>query len=137
MKAMLMKVLIPLLILNINLNAQTVVHLDSVNAIKDLGYLSITNLYSDSNATEDVVWIKTEVKPHIHSHHTEFAYILKGTGKMLLGDSTFIVSQGDLIFIPAGIVHALQVTSDTPVKVLTVHAPRYDGKDRVEVNMKW
>jgi mannose-6-phosphate isomerase-like protein (cupin superfamily) len=92
-----------------------------------------TNVYNDSVATSNVIWIKKEVRPHYHQSHTEQAYVIEGTGKMLLGNQILDVRAGDLITIPKGTIHALRVTSSTPMKVLTIHSPSFDGSDRVQV----
>ena len=117
--------------------AQNVIGIPSISADKDFGYLTLKNFYSDSNATTDIVWIKGNEMPHKHLHHSEFAYILEGTGMMLIGDSVYPVKPGDFIEIPPGVVHAVRLTSSSPMKAIVIHAPQYDGKDKVEVNMKW
>jgi len=94
-------------------------------------------LSSDSNVTSILIWIKKEVKPHKHVMHSEHVYVLEGAGKLLLGEKIMEVKEGDLIYIPPNTVHALKVTSPTPMKVLSVQAPEFDGKDRVAVEMEW
>ena len=81
-----------------------------------------------------VIFIKKEVKKHKHATHTENVYILDGEGEMLLGDKTFKVKKGDMIFISMNTVHSLKVTSSVPVKVLSVQSPRFDGKDRIFID---
>lgn len=89
---------------------------------------------SDSLSSSFVIFIKKEVKKHKHVSHTENVYILDGEGEMLLGDKSFKVKKGDMIFIPMNTVHSLKVTSSIPVKVLSVQSPRFDGKDRIFVD---
>lgn len=103
---------------------------------------SFENLYllplnSDSNVSGFVIWIKQEVKPHIHAVHSEHVYVLEGTGKMLLGDTTIEVKAGDLLYIPPQTIHALRVTSTAPMKVLSLQAPEFDGKDRLFIDREW
>jgi mannose-6-phosphate isomerase-like protein (cupin superfamily) len=59
--------------------------------------------------------------------------MLEGEGEMAVGDKKFPVKKGDIIFIPRGTVHSLKVTSPVPVKVISLQAPMFDGKDRVFV----
>lgn len=99
--------------------------------------LFIQNLSSDTNITSDVLWIKKEVKPHKHSSHSECVYFLEGNGKMLIGDKTYDAKAGDYFYVPVNVVHALRVTSGNPVKVIAIHAPKFDGKDRVPIEMQW
>ena len=97
----------------------------------------IQNLYSDSNGTADIIWIRKEVKPHKHVSHSEYIYFLEGSGKMLIDDSVQVVNPGDIIFIPENTVHALKVTSAIPIKVISIHAPQYDGQDRIPIEREW
>jgi mannose-6-phosphate isomerase-like protein (cupin superfamily) len=88
-------------------------------------------LYSDSSVSSFVIVIKKEVKKHLHEHHAEHVYVIAGEADMLLGDSTIHIKAGDVIFIPANTPHAAKVTSATPLKILSIQAPYFDGKDRV------
>jgi mannose-6-phosphate isomerase-like protein (cupin superfamily) len=114
-------------------HAQEVKNLPAIKQKAAYENVTSLNLFSDSSATSNVVWVKKEVKPHYHNHHTEQAYVIEGTGQMLLGNDIVDVRPGDLILIPNGTVHALRVTSSTPMKVLTIHSPAFDGSDRVQV----
>lgn len=87
---------------------------------------------SDSLASSFVIFIKKEVKKHKHVSHSEHVYVLEGEGEMLVGEKTFKIKKGDVVFIPKNTPHALKVTS-SPVKVLSVQSPFFDGKDRVFV----
>lgn len=89
---------------------------------------------SDSLSSSFVIFIKKEVKKHKHETHTENVYVLDGEGEMLLGDKTFKVKKGDMVFIPMNTPHSLKVTSAIPVKVLSVQSPHFDGKDRIFID---
>lgn len=52
---------------------------------------------------------------------------------MKLGDKEFEIRQGRLVFIPKGTVHSAKATSKELLKVLSIQAPNFDGKDRVAV----
>lgn len=88
-------------------------------------------LFGDSLVTSFVIVIRKEVKKHKHAAHSEHVYILEGTGEMLLGEKKLLVKKGDVIFIPKGTPHAVKVTSKKPMKVISVQAPQFDGKDRI------
>jgi mannose-6-phosphate isomerase-like protein (cupin superfamily) len=94
-------------------------------------------LNTDFNVSSFVIWINDEVKPHQHLTHSEYAVIIEGSGKMLLGDKTIDLHPGDLIYIPEKTVHALKVTSAEPMKVLSIQSAEFDGSDRVPVDIKW
>jgi mannose-6-phosphate isomerase-like protein (cupin superfamily) len=105
--------------------------LDTVKTYGDYENIYLRKLNSDSLVSSFVIFIKREVKTHKHVSHTEHVYILDGTGEMTLADKKFSVKKGDMIFIPKNTFHSLKVTSSTPVKVLSVQAPIFDGKDRI------
>lgn len=108
--------------------------LDTINAPSNYDNIYSRTIASDSLSSSFVIFIKKEVKKHKHATHTENVYILDGEGEMLLGDKTFKVKKGDIIFIPMNTVHSLKVTSSIPVKVLSVQSPRFDVKDRIFVD---
>lgn len=93
--------------------------------------IRVEKLFSDSLVSSFQIEIKKSVAPHQHLAHSEHVYIIEGTGDMLIGNETFKIKKGDLLFIPKGTIHALKVTSDNPMKVLSIQAPEFDGKDRV------
>jgi len=106
----------------------------SLDTVKAYGnYENIYNrpIYSDSLSSSFVIFIKKEVKSHKHVTHTEHMYILDGTGEMTLGKKKFPVKKGDMIFIPKNTFHSLKVSSSSPVKVLSVQSPKFDGRDRI------
>ncbi len=130
-----MKNLFFLLLFAIPLFAEA--QLQSLDTIKaPLNYDGIYSrmVASDALSSSFVIFIKKDVKKHKHATHTENVYILEGEGEMLLGDKTFKVKKGDIIFIPMNTVHSLKVTSSIPVKVLSVQSPYFDGKDRIFID---
>ena len=72
-----------------------------------------------------------EVKEHKHKFHTEQVTILQGVGEMTLGDKTFTIKKGDVIFIPKNTFHSVKSKSSIPLKVQSVQTPMFDGKDRI------
>lgn len=112
-------------------NAQRFQSLDTVKPAGSYENIYSRPIGSDSLVSSFVIFIKKEVKSHKHITHTEQVYVLEGEGEMILGDKKFGVKKGDMVFIPKNTVHALKVTSAGPMKVLSVQAPHFDGKDRV------
>ena len=108
--------------------------LDTIKAPTNYDGIYSRMVASDSLSSSFVIFIKKEVKKHKHATHTENVYILEGEGEMLLGDKTFKVKKGDIIFIPMNTIHSLKVTSSIPVKVLSVQSPYFDGKDRIFID---
>jgi len=95
------------------------------------GPVRSTVLHSDSACTSFLLCIDAGVRPHFHRTHTEHVFVIDGTGEMMLGDSIRAIKAGDVILIPPGTPHAVQVTSSTPLRVISVQAPHFDGTDRV------
>jgi mannose-6-phosphate isomerase-like protein (cupin superfamily) len=107
--------------------------LDTIEAPSNYDNIYSRTIASDSLSSSFVIFIKKEVKKHKHTTHTENVYILDGEGEMVLGDRSFKVKKGDIIFIPKNTVHSLKVVSAIPMKVLSVQSPNFDGKDRIFV----
>lgn len=95
------------------------------------GPVQVHPLYSDSLCSSFLICVPRSVAPHYHRFHTEHVVVLEGTGTMLLGDSTFTIAAGHSIVVPKGTPHAVTTTSDTPLRVISVQAPYFDGTDRV------
>jgi len=107
--------------------------LDTIKPPADYENLYFRQVYSDSLVSSFVIFVKKEVKLHKHLTHTEHVYILDGEGEMRIGEKKIKVKKGDIVPIPKNTAHSLKVTSVSPVKVLSVQAPIFDGKDRVLV----
>lgn len=112
-------------------SAQMVQLSDTLKAPLSYENVFVKPLASDSLASSYVIFIKKEVKKHKHLFHTEHVYVLDGEGELLLGDKTLLIKKGDIVFIPKNTIHAFKVTSVTPVKIISIQAPYFDGKDRV------
>ena len=131
-----MKTLLTLCFLLISFSfsfSQNYQSLDTVKAYGDYENIYLRKLNSDSLVSSFVIFIKKEVKAHKHVTHSEHVYVLEGEGEMMIVDKILKVKKDDMIFIPKGTAHSLKVTSSSPMKVISVQAPLFDGKDRVMV----
>lgn len=122
-----------LLLFPVLIKAQSNQSLDTITAPVAYENIYMRSIASDSLVSSFVIFIKKEVKKHKHVFHSEHVYILDGEGEMVLGDKMFKVKKGDIVFIPKNTPHSLKVTSTIPVKVLSVQAPMFDGKDRIVI----
>ena len=108
---------------------QTYLRLDTIVS-KLEEQLTVKKIAGDSLTSSFLIIIKQGVKKHFHKEHSETIYVLEGEGQMLLGEKTIQIKSGDFIFIPKNTPHKVAVTSNIPLKVLSVQAPHFDGKDR-------
>ena len=90
-------------------------------------------LTDDEFCTAFFICIPKEVKKHKHEHHTEHVYVLEGEAEMVIGPERKKIKAGDFFIIPKGTAHAVVVNSVTPLKVISIQPPRFDGTDRIWV----
>ena len=65
-----------------------------------------------------------DIGEEIHNGHDQFFRFESGTGKVLIGDEEFEVSDGDAVVIPDGVRHNVTNTSDSELLTLyTIYAP--------------
>jgi len=114
--------------------AQSHIIWDTLQPPEDYENVAVKLIYTDNEVSTFVIWVKKEVPLHIHANHTEQVFILKGKGLFTLGDETFIVKKGDILLIPKGIPHAVKILSKKPMKVISVQAPEFTGKDRIIID---
>ena len=93
--------------------------------------IHVDKLHSDSLSTGFVITIKNSVRLHKHQYHSESIYVIKGEGKMIIGEDSFEISEGDYFNIPKNTPHSLEVISDVPMKVISFQSPEFLGKDRI------
>ncbi len=101
---------------------------------EDLENIHVVKLASDSYSTDFVIFVKNSVPLHKHVEHSETIYVLEGKGLFQLGDQSMEIVAGDYIRVTKGTPHAVKVISDIPLKIISVQAPEFFGKDRVKVN---
>lgn len=63
--------------------------------------------------------------PHYHERTDEVVYILKGEATFTLGNESKDVGPGDVMVIPVGAVHAVELKTDQ-VEALIVNTPPVD-----------
>ncbi|HEX78159.1 MAG TPA: cupin domain-containing protein [Dehalococcoidia bacterium] len=97
--------------------------------------ISRTFLVQSKYLSVVLVQAQPQTSPYLHTHqdHDEVILVLEGEGEFVSGDITKKVGPGDLIYAPAGTVHA----PNFPGKAvrLAIYAPHFDPDrpDRVEV----
>lgn len=91
----------------------------------------VEKLSSDSLSSSFVIWVKESVSSHKHALHTESLYVIEGEGEMIIGDEARSISAGSYLVIPPATFHSVKVTSEKPLKVISVQAPEFLGRDRI------
>ena len=119
-----------------SLSAQHLPDLKNIQPHDTFSNILVRKLYSDSLSSSFLIWVKKEVPLHKHMLHSEHVYIIEGKGMMTLGDSSFLIKTGDMVFIPKGTPHDFRTTSKRPAKILSVQSPHFDGSDRVPLKRK-
>ena len=67
--------------------------------------------------------------PHWHTHVEEVYYIIKGQGRMEVGDEARQVHSGDTILIPIDEVHCLHNIGDDDLILLCLVSPPWCSGD--------
>ncbi len=113
-------------------NAQFVTSLDTIS-VKNDKPVYVEKLASDPLVSSFLIEIEKEVAMHFHKQHSEHVYVLSGAGLLTLDNETYRIEAGNLIYIPQATLHSVVVTSDEPMRVLSIQAPEYSGRDQVFV----
>jgi mannose-6-phosphate isomerase-like protein (cupin superfamily) len=103
---------------------------------QDFENVYVEQIYTDTLVTSVVIWVKQSVALHRHQRHSEHVFVLEGSADMKIGDENYSIVAGDLVLIPTGTPHSLNVTSREPLKVISVQAPEFLGKDRELIKLK-
>lgn len=111
--------------------AQDIIKFKDVKPDKEFENILVKKISDDDEQTSFIIWVKESVRLHKHEHHSENIYVLEGKGEMIIGDEKFIIKKGDYFNIPKNTPHALKVLSSSPIKVLSIQSPKFEGKDRV------
>lgn len=96
--------------------------------------VAVQALAGDERVSSFYIEISDRVAAHFHRQHSEHVFVLSGSGLMLLGGESITIAAGDLVFIPANTIHSVEVTSEEPLRVISLQAPAFDGTDRVIVS---
>jgi mannose-6-phosphate isomerase-like protein (cupin superfamily) len=67
---------------------------------------------------------------HLHPNCEELLYVLSGTGESIVADKTVLLHPGDLVRIPAHVLHQATVTSKEPL----IAVISYSSPDRQVIN---
>ncbi|MDC1436491.1 cupin domain-containing protein, partial [Gammaproteobacteria bacterium] len=66
-----------------------------------------------------------------HKHRAEHWVVVSGTAKVTNGEKTFLMSENESTYIPAGAVHSLENPGQTDLEIIEVQSGNYLGEDDI------
>lgn len=66
-----------------------------------------------------------EIGLETHSDNDQFFRFESGVGKVIVGDTEYVVSDGDVVIVPAGTSHNVINTGSESLKLYTLYAPSH------------
>ena len=97
--------------------------------------LNITQVASGKNASVNLVMGPpgSILKMHYHQYRDEITYCIKGQAAMNVSGKKSVMKAGDLMYIPALVLHGSEVTGNETLQLISIFTPPFDGKDRIYV----
>lgn len=79
------------------------------------------------------ITVKPGEKLSIHKHHhrAEHWIVVSGTAYVLIGEETRLVTENESIYIPLGVVHALENPGEIPLEMIEVQTGSYLREDDI------
>ena len=79
------------------------------------------------------LYVKPGGKLSLQMHHkrAEHWVVVKGTATVTKGDQTFTLEKGDSTYIPLGVIHGLDNTTNKPLEIIEVQSGTYLGEDDI------
>lgn len=67
----------------------------------------------------------------MHHHRAEHWVVVSGLAKVTNGDKTFVLSENESTYIPAGQIHALENPGKLPLEIIEIQSGAYLGEDDI------
>jgi len=67
----------------------------------------------------------------MHHHRSEHWVVVSGSARVTNGENTFLLSENQSTFIPAGVVHALENPGKVDLELIEVQVGSYLGEDDI------
>jgi len=64
-----------------------------------------------------------EFTPHVHEDSEDVIVVLEGRGQIRSGDQLLPFEAGDVLYVPAGVLHGTINTGDKPLVMFSCQAP--------------
>ncbi len=78
-----------------------------------------------------LVRLRNSLPAHRHDFHDETVVVLRGTGKMQLGNKTVSIVPGSILHIPSGVPHSVTIDPGQEAAAVSIFVPPFQGEDRV------
>ncbi len=90
--------------------------------------IAISKLAESENVSIHVIIINpgVKLKDHYHKFREEVYVILKGKGRIRIGDEYIDVTEGDVVLIPKGTIHSITNVGDDLLISLFMSTPPFD-----------
>jgi mannose-6-phosphate isomerase-like protein (cupin superfamily) len=79
-----------------------------------------------------VTWVEgapgSQQPVHAHADSEQAYVIVRGSGRMILGDDESYVGPGTLVFIPPGTLHAIRNDGDEPLVYVSATSPPFPAE---------
>jgi len=85
----------------------------------------------DSTSSVHLTQISGGMESQHHATHDETVWIIRGAGRLTLGEQKLKVKAGEFVRIPRGVSHSFHNLGSNPAVVINVYSPGFDGKDRI------
>ena len=66
-----------------------------------------------------------------HFHRSEHWVVVKGTARVTKGDDIIVLTENESVYLPLGIVHALENPGKIPLQIIEVQTGSYLGEDDI------
>lgn len=73
----------------------------------------------------------SDAQKHYHEKTTEFYYVTKGEGELLVDDKVILLKKGTIVMIKPGMIH--QAISHNNLEVLIIMTPAFGEGDQIYV----
>ena len=95
----------------------------------------IQEMFDSDKLSIAYVDVTKDFVPHMHKEMEEIYYILEGSGILIVGDERFVIEKDDIVPIPKGKFHSIELTTPEPLRLLAITTPKYNSNDVIEKNI--
>jgi mannose-6-phosphate isomerase-like protein (cupin superfamily) len=103
---------------------------EDIKLIKD-ACGKLQEMYHSKNISVSYATITGETKRHKHLKMEEIYYIIKGKGKIKIGEKVFEIKPGDIVPIPKKVYHSIDPIEE-PIELIVITHPRFDKNDLIQ-----